>query len=91
MYANVKNATDILGVDLMVFKTADLLKIFPQMIRSGKPIYYCRVIALPQLGGKQEGAAIGHQGLGQRSHPHHADAPFKITLSTMESTVSKSS
>ena len=43
MYANVKNATDILGVDLMVFKTADLLKIFPQMIRSGKPIYYCRV------------------------------------------------
>ena len=23
MYANVKNATDILGVDLMVFKTAD--------------------------------------------------------------------
>lgn len=43
MYENVKNATDILGVDLLVFKTADLLKIFPAMIRSGKPIYYCRV------------------------------------------------
>ncbi len=43
MYENVKNATDILGVDLLIFKTAGLLKIFPHMLRSGKPVYYCRV------------------------------------------------
>lgn len=43
MYENAKRATDILGIDLEIFKTADLLKVFPLLIRSKKPIYYCRV------------------------------------------------
>ncbi|MBQ6041587.1 MAG: phosphoadenosine phosphosulfate reductase family protein [Oscillospiraceae bacterium] len=43
MYHNVRNATDVLGVDLVVFKTADVLDIFQKCLQSGKKIYYCRV------------------------------------------------
>lgn len=43
MYENVKNATDILGVDLIIYKTSDLLKLFKKLIQSKKNIYYCRV------------------------------------------------
>jgi hypothetical protein len=42
MFENVQNATDILGVDLVIFKTCDLLELFPYFIRSKKRIYYCR-------------------------------------------------
>lgn len=43
MYQNVRNATDILQVDLVIYKTADLLKIFKECLKSNKRIYYCRV------------------------------------------------
>lgn len=43
MYDNVKNATDILGVDLTIFKTSALQEIFKDMILSKKKLYYCRV------------------------------------------------
>ena len=36
MYDNVKNATDILGVDLLIYKTSDMLKLFHKLIKSGK-------------------------------------------------------
>lgn len=43
MYANVKNATDILGVDLIQYKAKDFFEIFKIFLNSGKQIYYCRV------------------------------------------------
>lgn len=43
MYDNVKNATDILGVDLIIYKTSDLLKLFKKLIQSKKKLYYCRI------------------------------------------------
>lgn len=43
MYHNVRNATDILGTDLIIYKTADVMKIFTKCLASGKNIYYCRV------------------------------------------------
>ncbi len=43
MYDNVKNATDILGVDLLIYKTSDMLKLFHKLIKSGKKLYYCRI------------------------------------------------
>ncbi len=43
MYDNVKNATDILETDLIIYKTSEMLKLFPELIRSGKKLYYCRI------------------------------------------------
>lgn len=43
MYDNVKNATDILETDLIIYKTSDLLKMFPELIKSKKKLYYCRI------------------------------------------------
>lgn len=43
MYQNVRNATDILKVDLMIYKTADVLKIFQKCLESKTSIYFCRV------------------------------------------------
>ncbi len=43
MYSNVKNATDILQVDLLVYKTFAVPKLFKIMLESGQKFYYCRV------------------------------------------------
>ena len=43
MYQNVRNATDILGADLLIYKTADMLRLFPRLLRSGRRLYYCRI------------------------------------------------
>lgn len=43
MYDNIKNATDILDVDCLMFRTNEMKKIFRYFIASTKPIYYCRV------------------------------------------------
>ncbi len=43
MYDNVKNATDILETDLIIYKTSEMLKMFPELIRSKKKLYYCRI------------------------------------------------
>ncbi|MBR3045586.1 MAG: phosphoadenosine phosphosulfate reductase family protein [Oscillospiraceae bacterium] len=43
MYQNVRNATDILGADLIVYKTAAMLRMFPKLIKSGRRLYYCRI------------------------------------------------
>ena len=43
MYDNVRNASDVLGCDLTVFKTSDITELFGLLLRSGKNIYYCRV------------------------------------------------
>ncbi len=43
MYDNLNNATDILNVDMMIFKTSDMIDIFKKCIESKKDIYYCRV------------------------------------------------
>lgn len=43
MYDNVKNATDILGVDLIVYKTSDMIKMLPVLLKSKKRLYYCRI------------------------------------------------
>lgn len=43
MYENVKNATDILGCDLIIYKTSDLIEFFRLLLSSKKKIYYCRV------------------------------------------------
>lgn len=43
MYDNVKNATDILGVDMIVYKTSSMIKMFPELLRSKKKLYYCRI------------------------------------------------
>lgn len=42
MYDNVRNATDILGVDLIIYKTSDIVEMFKIFLKSGKKIYYCR-------------------------------------------------
>lgn len=43
MYSNVKNATDILKVDLEIFKTSKVKELFKYLLEQKKPIYYCRV------------------------------------------------
>lgn len=43
MYDNVRNATDILGCDLTIFKTSDVTELFGTLLRSEKNVYYCRV------------------------------------------------
>ena len=43
MYDNLKNATDVLGVDLIIYKTSNMLRMFPDLIKSGKKLYYCRI------------------------------------------------
>lgn len=43
MYENVRNATDILGTDLVMFKTSEMLRLFPHLLRSKKSFYYCRI------------------------------------------------
>lgn len=43
MYDNVKNATDILGVDLLIYKSSTMLKMFPELLKSKKHLYYCRI------------------------------------------------
>lgn len=46
MYDNVKNATDLLNVDLVIFKNNDIKKIFKLFVESGNHIYFCRVCHL---------------------------------------------
>ncbi|MCC8068320.1 MAG: phosphoadenosine phosphosulfate reductase family protein [Ruminococcus sp.] len=43
MYDNIKNATDILNIDCLMFRTNEMKRIFKYFIESTKPIYYCRV------------------------------------------------
>lgn len=43
MYDNVKNATDILDIDCLMYRTNEMKRIFKYFIKSTKPIYYCRV------------------------------------------------
>lgn len=43
MYENIKNAADILETDVIVYKTAEMKKLFRTLLESGKNIYYCRV------------------------------------------------
>ncbi len=43
MYENVHNASDKLGVDLIIYKTASLLKIFKECLLSSQKVYYCRL------------------------------------------------
>ena len=43
MYDNVRNATEILGVDAVMYKSSDIMKLFRILLLSGQNIYYCRV------------------------------------------------
>lgn len=43
MYENAKNASDILGVDLLIYKSSDMPKIFRSFLLSKKNLYYCRI------------------------------------------------
>lgn len=43
MYNNVKNATDILGIDLLVYKPQLVKNIFHYLLLQEKPVYYCRI------------------------------------------------
>ena len=43
MYDNVKNATDVLGTDLIVYKTSAMIKLFPELLKTKKKFYYCRI------------------------------------------------
>lgn len=43
MYHNVNSASEILGVDLIVYKTSSFMNIFKKCILSKKEIYYCRL------------------------------------------------
>lgn len=43
MYHNVNRASEILGIDAMIYKTNDFIEIFRKCILSKKEIYYCRL------------------------------------------------
>ena len=43
MPKNLENATDILGIDSMIFKMSDIQDVFGLLLRSKKRIYYCRL------------------------------------------------
>lgn len=43
MYSNVNSASEILGVDLIIYKTNDFAEIFRKCILSKKEIYFCRL------------------------------------------------
>lgn len=43
MPENLANASDALGVDSIVFKTADIQNLFKLFLKSGKRVYYCRL------------------------------------------------
>lgn len=43
MYRNVQNATDSLGVDLLIFKPRLITKLFRHLLRSRSRVYYCRI------------------------------------------------
>ena len=43
MPENLANATDILGIDSIIFKMFDIQDIFRLFLQSGKRIYYCRL------------------------------------------------
>ncbi len=43
MYRNVKNATDSLGVDLLVFKPRLIKNLFRHLLKSGSRVYFCRI------------------------------------------------
>lgn len=43
MYENVRNASDVLGCDLVIFKSSEVAGMFRYLLQSGKNIYYCRV------------------------------------------------
>lgn len=43
MYHNIKSATDLLGVDLIVYKVNAAKDIFKYLLQTKKPVYYCRV------------------------------------------------
>lgn len=42
MYKNVINATDILGADLIIYKTSEIVDMFRLFLSSKKRVYYCR-------------------------------------------------
>lgn len=43
MYHNVNRASEILGVDLMIYKTNDFMEIFKKCLLSKQDVYYCRL------------------------------------------------
>ncbi len=43
MYDNVRNAADVLGSDLIIYRTNELKALFNILLASRKPIYYCHV------------------------------------------------
>lgn len=43
MYENVRNATDILKVDLQIHKTSEVKELFKHLLIQREPIYYCRI------------------------------------------------
>ena len=43
MYSNVKNATDSLGVDLLVFKPRLIKNLFRHLLKAGSRVYFCRI------------------------------------------------
>ena len=43
MYHNINRASEILGVDVMIYKTNDFFEIFKKCLQSKKEIYFCRL------------------------------------------------
>ena len=43
MYHNVNSASEILGIDLIIYKTNDFFDIFKKCILSKKEVYFCRL------------------------------------------------
>lgn len=43
MYHNVNRASEILGIDLLIYKTNDFIEIFRKCIASKEDVYYCRL------------------------------------------------
>lgn len=43
MYHNIQSATDKLGVDMIVYKVNKPKEIFKYLLKTKKPVYYCRV------------------------------------------------
>ncbi|MCR5581252.1 MAG: phosphoadenosine phosphosulfate reductase family protein [Pseudobutyrivibrio sp.] len=46
MYDNIRNASRILGVDLIEYKAEDIINLFKVMLQMDKQIYFCRVCHL---------------------------------------------
>jgi hypothetical protein len=43
---NIKNATDILGVDLLFFKTSKMLKMFEDVVKMDSPVVICHLCSI---------------------------------------------